>query len=231
MVPDPVREMVVAVYHLMTPGNILLGVAFLVGVGLIPMLIFFRLLPGAAKRIVARIMWTVGALSLGGYGYAVDMREDGRYETNPVIEEDGEYYVLRGGEKCLLEGDEDAWSRLGWRRFCITYEKDDGVFESLQPQGLPEEAAADGGMILTGVERGGYPEVVVPPEDGYAVSMSRVDTQMEGAGGPEPAFVAGEQALKNHGGDNAGMGNVALVVSTLFATIMGAAMAYVMVGL
>jgi hypothetical protein len=54
---------------------------------------------------------------------------------------------------------------------------------------------------------------------------------MRGAGDGDLAFIAGEQALKNHGGDNAGMSNIALILATLMATITGAAMAWVMTGL
>jgi hypothetical protein len=224
------RGLVVWLYRSLTLTTVLYTLAFVVGAGFVPLLIFFRLLPGALKRIVARIMWTIGALSLGGDAYVLDQRADGRYEARPVVEKDGTYYVVRDGEREELDGNSDAWSRLGWRKFAVTYEKSDEVFAPIEPEALPEGAHADGGVVVTGIERAGYPEVVVPPKegDGYVVSMSRVDSLLEGAGGPETAFVAGWQALKNEGGDTAGMGNVALVFSVLVALFGGAAMAYMM---
>lgn len=228
------QDIVVWLYQMLSHWTLGLLIAFGIGIGAVPLAIYFRLLPGKAmKTIVTRIMWTVGALSLGGDAYVLDHRKSGQYEAQPVVKKDGTYYVVRDGDPVELDTDADpnAWSRLGWHRFGITYEKDEESLAALAPEIEVEEAAADGGIVMTGVERGGYPEVIEPVENGYAVSMSRVDTQLEGAGGPEQAFVAGEQALKNHGGDDAGMGNIALVIATLFSTIFGAIMAYVMMGM
>lgn len=231
MVSEIARELVVRAYGLLSHWNLGLAAAFLIGFGLLPGLIWFRAVPGnRAKSFFAKIFWLLGALTLGGYGYVLDKREDGGYELNVVVKKKDQTYVVRDGDIHPLEDDPTNWSRLGMRRFGVTYEKTKKALSDVTPSTeIQNDAAeADGGEVLIlDNERGGHPEVV-PSADkqGHLISLSRVASLMKGGGGAELALIAGEQALKEHGGDTAGMSNLALILATVIALFGGAAIAY-----
>jgi len=210
-------------------GHLFLGFVFLVGALGLPMFIAFFApsIPTSLGGPLARMLWTIGALSFGPY--ALDRRESGRYELNAVTEIDGSPHVVRDGKPVEIENGLNYWWVLGKQQFGITYEKTEKSLEEISAdewRANPKNVGADGGdiAILDGVERASFGEFTSypegEPEGEILLDSSKLDRLLQSAGGAELGAKAKEVVLRDEGGGGQ-LSMAAWAAALIMALVLG----------
>lgn len=212
---------------------LIIAFAFVVGAGLFPAIIYLfgKELPRSVRGVLARILWTIGALIHGPFVFFE--RDDGRVELVRARPDEDEIKV--DGEWIDIDSD-GGWSYLGKTRFGIAWEPTRDAFDEtladfgdVRADGSGEEGEA---WRVLGQKRGGYRAVTAfrSHAEGWVVNIARVAARLRGAAGGSIADNAKRQALRDHGAGMA-MGTKAVVYGILASLLLGALSGYVMFGL
>lgn len=199
--------------------------ATILGAGLVPFAVYLispSLGPGM-RGVLARIIWTIGALTHGPY--AIRQEENLSYEVYPADPEETRIYV--DGEWQDVNPDSN-WSYLGKQDILITWKKSREMLGDLVADLNGVEVQADGGghevhPYRLGIRPGGVEAAskYASHAAGFVVEIPRVVRRWRRAAGSDIADEGKKQAMKDHGGDS-NMSNKMLVVGTVLCLALGA---------
>lgn len=217
------------------------------GVGLVGIPIFLTLFGDSLPNgPIVRILWTIG--SIINDGTVLVWRDDDTYELCPVRESE---YADRAGEVRIdgewqpISAEGAGWSRLGLKDFGVIYEKSERRFEPVAASATEEDIQqmvdlGDETIAILRTVRSRWQlfsryasdlvDDATRTADGFVVSVGRMQTRLEGAGGPAIATQMEEHAMKKYGpGSN--IGNTMLIVGGIAAIFLGALMGWLVVTL
>jgi len=192
-------------------------VAFIVGVGLIPFLIYSRMLPNFIGDRIGNGLLTIVAMARGGN--KIKGLRSGNFEI-----EDYE----------PLEPKKNR-DQLHNSPFALTYEKDAGSYGSSvvadESPGDSGGAVADGGDLAVVDGGEGYADLTETGEsEGVWIILSRYIEGWKNIGTTGPIDQAEQEGKVEHGGDTKGMSEKLRVISMFGGLVLGLATGYMMFG-
>lgn len=201
----------------------LLLVSFAVGLALIPILVSAKVLPSFVGDRIGNGLLSLTAMARGGN--RIELLRTGNYEIGDFEE---------------LEPKKNH-DQLHGKRFCVTYEKDEGVFSAPvvadnDPAQTGSKVEADGGELAIVNRPGdqGKPQYAdlseVGKSGGIWVILNTYMRQFRNLGTTETIEQAQEEAKEEHGGDTKGLDEKMRVIAVFGALIMGSVVGFIMFG-
>jgi len=192
-------------------------VAFVVGAGIIPFLIYSRMMPSVVGDRIGNGLLTLIAIVRGG---------------NQITEtETGNYELEDYNERLMPEKNHD---QLHNSPFALTFDKKEGTFGSSVVVDGPgeDDVAADGGGIAL-VDKGkGYADIS-DVDEGHGelwVKLNTYTQSWKNLGTTGPIQQAEQEGKVEHGGNTAGMSEKLRVISMFGGLVLGAVIGYMMFG-
>jgi len=197
-------------------------VAFLVGVGVIPMLVYGlgSSFPDLFGGVTARVCWTLGMMS---YGAAILYQTAGRqFELLAADKEtvnDDLYLVARHqGEELRAVGDEGDLGRLGKRPLGFGAAKDVEMLDRIGAVRDPSD--------IIGTTRQGVTTFNPFPDEPWYLPLRRVTSDLKDSAGSGLIDNSEDEALVDAGGMNR-ISPLKFTAASLLALMLGAVMALI----
>jgi hypothetical protein len=199
-------------------------VAFLVGFGLIPIVVhgLGSSYPDLFAGATARISWTLGMMS---FGKAILYQTAGQQfkllaANTDTVDDDRHLHLVakHNGEKVRAVGDEGGLGRLGKRPLGFAAAKNREMLERVG-------AVQDPTDIVSTTRQGLRTFNPFPDEDWY-LPLRRVTADLKGSAGSEVIDNSEDEALVDAGGMNR-MSPLMFTAASLLALMLGAGMALI----
>jgi len=197
-------------------------VAFLVGVGAIPMLVYGlgSSFPDLFAGVTARACWTLGMMS---YGAAILYQTAGRQfellaADEETVDDDLHLVARHQGEEVRAVGDEGDLGRLGKRPLGFAAAKDVEMLDRIGAVRDPSD--------IIGTTRQGVATFNPFPDQPWYLPLRRVTSSLKDSAGSGLIDNSEDEALVDAGGMNR-MSPLMFTAASLLALMLGAVMALI----